>query len=56
MTLLTVLPSLRTNNLKGLAATLTRDLALRYAEGSAPAPVAPTAQQGNPGKFQQQLA
>jgi putative transposase len=25
-----------------------RDLALRYAEGSAPAPVAPTAQQGNP--------
>src|SRR6266550_4476646 len=25
-----------------------RDLALRYAKGSAPAPVAPTAQQGNP--------
>jgi len=25
-----------------------RDLALRYAEGSAPAPVAPAAQQGNP--------
>ena len=25
-----------------------RDLALRYAEGSAPAPVAPTAQLGNP--------
>jgi hypothetical protein len=25
-----------------------RDLALRYAEGSAPAPVATTAQQGNP--------
>src|ERR1700682_1385610 len=27
---------------------LRRDLALRYAEGSAPAPVATTAQQGNP--------
>jgi len=25
-----------------------RDLTLRYAKGSAPAPVAPTAQQGNP--------
>jgi hypothetical protein len=28
-----------------------RDLALRYAKGSAPAPVAPTAQQGNPRKI-----